>query len=297
MAEQIRTKDIVAGDAPTRTPFQLFWREIRKHPGAIIGAAMLTVIILAAVFAHVVSPYDPVKPDYSVRLEPPSRDHLFGTDTMGRDVLTRIIYGGRISLWVGIISVGIAATSGIVIGLASGFFGGWTDEVLMRIMDMIMSMPSILLSLTIIFTLGEGLVNVMIAIGVASIPSYARIVRGQVLAARETAYVEAARAAGAGNITIMFRHILPNVIAPVIVMATLGLAGAILSVAALGFLGLGISPPTPEWGVIISDGRARLYDAWWIATFPGLAIMFTVLATNLLGDGLRDSLDPRLRGR
>ncbi len=297
MSRNIENKEVLGGDMPIRTPFQMFWREIRKHPGAIVGVIMLTIIILSAVFAHVISPYDPVKPDYSVRLQPPGGDHLFGTDTMGRDVLTRIMYGGRISLWVGMISVGIAATAGIVIGLMSGFFGGWTDEVLMRIMDMIMSMPSILLSLTIIFTLGPGLVNVMIAIGVASIPSYARIVRGQVLAARDTPYVEAARAAGAGNVKIMFRHILPNVLAPVIVMATLGLAGAILSVAALGFLGLGISPPTPEWGVIISDGRARLYDAWWIATFPGLAIMATVLATNLLGDGLRDSLDPRLRGR
>ncbi|MFP4200491.1 MAG: ABC transporter permease [Clostridia bacterium] len=294
---QVEDSVMKDGDLPIQSPTQMFWRDIRKHPAAIIGVTLLTLIILSVVFAHSLSPYDPVEPDYSVRLQPPSSEHIFGTDAMGRDILTRIMYGGRISLWVGLISVGISASAGIVIGLTAGYFGGWADEVLMRIMDMIMSMPSILLSLTIIFALGGGLVNIMIAIGVSSIPSYARTVRGQVLAARDTPYVEAAKAAGAGNIKIMFRHILPNVMAPVIVMATLGLAGAILSVAALGFLGLGIAPPTPEWGVIISDGRARLYDAWWIATFPGLAIMATVLATNLLGDGLRDSLDPRLRGR
>ncbi len=280
---------------PVRTPLYVFWREIRKHRGAIIGSALLLIIILLSGFAHVVSPYNPVRPDYSVRLQAPSWSHPFGTDTMGRDVLTRVLHGGRISLWVGLISVSIAASSGVVIGLTAGFFGGWTDEVLMRLMDMIMAMPSILLSLTIIFTLGPGLQNVMIAIGVAGIPTYARVVRGQVLAARSTPYVEAARAAGAGSLKLMFRHILPNVVAPVIVMGTLGLAGAILSVAALGFLGLGITPPTPEWGIIISDGRGRLYDAWWIATFPGLTIMVTVLATNLVGDGLRDALDPRLR--
>jgi len=275
----------------------LFVQRFVRHPGAVIGFVLLLILSSSAVFADRISLFDPTKPDYNARLVAPSLAHPFGTDELGRDVFTRVLFGGRISLRVGLVSVMIGAIAGTVIGLASGFYRGWVDELIMRLMDMLMALPGILLSLTIVFALGPSLFNVMIAVGVASIPEYARVVRASVLSAREQVYVEAARASGVTDRGIMFRHILPNVFAPIIVIATLGLAGAILSVAALSFLGLGAAPPTPEWGVIIADGRSRLRTEWWISTFPGLVIALTVLAINLLGDGLRDLLDPRLRGR
>lgn len=280
-----------------QTRFQLFWREFRRNRGALVGSAMFLILVGMIVFAPFVTRYDPIEPNYAARFSPPTAEHWFGTDRNGRDIFSRVVYGGRISLWVGLVSVGIGAGLGTLLGLISGFYGRWVDNVLMRFMDFVLAMPGILLAITIVFALGPSLTNVMIAVGFASMPQYARVVRASVLSAKQLPYVEAARANGAGDMAVMGRHILPNVFAPVLVLATLGLGSAVLSVAALSFLGLGAAPPTPEWGLLISDGRGVLRRSWWVATFPGLAIMVTVLAVNLIGDGLRDAMDPRLRGQ
>jgi peptide/nickel transport system permease protein len=224
-----------------------------------------------------------------------ARLYLLGTDHVGRDIFSRIIYGARISLRIGLISVGIAGCFGLLLGLISGYHGGWVDGLIMRVIDVMLAFPGILLALAIISLLGANLTNVMIAVGVSAIPAYTRLVRASVLSAKENLYVSAAQAIGCSTRLILCRHILPNVMAPVIILATLGVAGAILAASALSFIGLGAQPPTPEWGAILSDGRQYLRYAWWVATFPGLAIMITVLAINALGDGLRDALDPRMR--
>jgi peptide/nickel transport system permease protein len=280
----------------SRTYVQLFWREFRRNRGALIGTAMLLIIVATVALAPYVTRYDPIEPNFSARFQAPSAEHWFGTDRNGRDIFSRVVYGGRISLWVGLVAVAIGAVIGTVLGLISGFYGGWVDNALMRLMDFILAMPGILLAITIVFALGPSLTNVMIAVGFSSMPQYARVVRASVLATRQLPYVEAAHANGANDATVMGRHILPNVFAPVLVLATLGLGSAVLSIAALSFLGLGAAPPTPEWGLLISDGRGVLRRSWWVATFPGMAIMVTVLAVNLIGDGLRDAMDPRLRG-
>lgn len=276
-----------------------FWfqalKRLRRNKGAIVGAVILGLLILATTFAPVLAPYDPIKQDLMRAMQPPSGDHLLGTDQFGRDILSRLLYGGRISLRIGLVSVGIAGSVGLTLGLISGYFGGWIDMLVSRVLDLMLAFPGILLALVIVSVIGPSLFNVMVAVGISSVPAYARLVRGTVLAVRETVYVEAARATGATDSAIMVRHILPNVLAPVIVLATLGIAGAILSGAALSFLGLGAQPPTPEWGAVLSDGRNYLRLAWWISTFPGIAIMITVLSINLLGDGLRDALDPRMK--
>ncbi|MBA2668146.1 MAG: ABC transporter permease [Trueperaceae bacterium] len=280
-----------------RTPSQIFLREFRRNRGAVVGTVLFAILILMVLFAPYVTRFDPIEPNYGVRFSPPTAEHWFGTDRNGRDIYTRVVYGGRISLLVGVVAVAIGSILGTVLGLVSGFYGGLVDNAVMRFMDFVLAMPGILLAITIVFALGPSLVNVMIAVGFSTMPQYARVVRASVLSAKQLPYVEAARAAGAGDGVVMGRHILPNVFAPVLVLATLGLGSAVLSVAALSFLGLGAAPPTPEWGLLISDGRGVLRRSWWVATFPGLAIMVTVLAVNLIGDGLRDALDPRLRGQ
>lgn len=270
------------------------WRDLRRNEAAIVGAILLVVLALTAILAPVISPYSPIEIAPRKILKPPSSAHLLGTDALGRDILSRILYGARISLRVGFISVGIGAVIGSLIGLTSGYYSGWVDAILMRFVDIMLAFPFFLLALMIVFILGPDLTNAMIAVGLSSVPAYARLVRGSVLSARENVYVEAARAVGCRDRNIMLRHIVPNVVAPVLVVSTLGVARAILSAAALSFLGLGAQPPIPEWGAMLSDGREYLRYAWWAATFPGIAIMVTVLAINMLGDGLRDALDPRL---
>lgn len=268
-----------------------------RNPGAVAGAIVLTAIVLLAVFAPVVSPYDPIEQNSQAIRAHPSRDHLFGADTFGRDVFSRVLYGGRQSLPVGLVAVGIAAVVGVTFGLIAGYRGGYIDSVIMRAVDMMLAFPGILLAMSLVAILGTSLFNLMLAVGIASIPEYTRVVRGSVLSAREMEYVTAARVSGARDRAIMVRHILPNVLPPIIVLATLGIAGAIILGSTLSFLGLGIQPPTAEWGNMLSDGRSMMRHYWWVSFFPGLAIMLTVLAINLLGDGLRDTLDPRLRNR
>ncbi len=271
------------------------WRRLRRHRLAMLGLAIIAGIVLLAIFASVVSPADPLAIDYAHTAAPPGvAGHLLGTDAVGRDILARLIFGTRISLQVGIVAVGIAATIGTTVGLIAGYRGGVIDNVLMRTVDVFLAFPVIVLAIAIIAVLGPSLVNVIVALGLVAWTTYARVVRGQVLVLREQDFVQAARAMGTSDGRIIVRHILPNTLAPIIVLATVGMAAAIIAEAALSFLGLGVQPPTPSWGTMLNEGRGFLRTAPHISTFPGLAIMLTVLGFNFLGDGLRDALDPRL---
>jgi peptide/nickel transport system permease protein len=265
-----------------------------RHRGALIGLVILGALATMAVAAPWISARDPIRTAPREALQAPGARFVLGSDQFGRDVASRVLHGARVSLLVGVISVSIAVGLGAPIGLVSGYYGGRLDALIMRVMDVMLAFPGILLALAIVSVLSPGLGNVMIAVGLSAVPGYARLVRATVLSAREHLYVEAARALGGRDGGILVRDILPNVVAPLIVTATLGLGGAILSAAALSFLGLGSQPPQPEWGRMRSEGRDYLREAWWISTFPGLGILLTVLAMNLVGDGLRDVLDPRL---
>jgi peptide/nickel transport system permease protein len=278
-----------------RTPWRSILLRGRRHKGAVAGLAVTGALALIAAFQGPLAPASPIRIDVANALQGPSGGHPMGTDQYGRDVYSRVVHGSGISLTVGLISVGIAATVGTTVGLVAGYQGGAVDSFLMRVVDVMLAFPGILLALGIVSVLGPSLRNLMIAVGIAGIPVYARLVRGSVLVAKEQLYVEAARVTGVPVPVILMRHILPNVVAPVIVAGTLGMGTAILAAAALSFIGLGSQPPTPEWGRMLSEGRDYLRDAWWISTFPGLAIMVTVLGVNMLGDGLRDVLDPRLK--
>jgi len=280
-----------------RGQLAIVWRDFRQNRGAILGAILLTLLICIATFALSISPYDPTKVVLGDSLMSPSGKHPLGADIYGRDILSRIIFGARLSLTIGLISVGIGVCLGVSAGLVAGWSTKWISALIMRITDAMLALPGILLAITIVAALGPGLNNAMIAVGISAVPTYTRLVRGCVLSAKENVYVDAARVIGCSPARIIIRHILPNVAAPIIVMSTLGMGTAILSAASLSFLGLGAQPPTPEWGTIVSEGRDLLEIAWWISTFPSLAIMITVLSVNLMGDGLRDALDPRLRGR
>jgi peptide/nickel transport system permease protein len=290
-----REAAIPAPPAPARTRWRLLAARAGRHRALLLGVAVVGALILLAVFENALAPRSPTAIDIVAALRGPDSAHPMGTDQYGRDVWSRVIHGARISLTVGIISVGIAASVGTTVGLIAGYYGRLVESLLMRVIDVMLAFPGILLALGIVSVLGPSLRNLMLAVGIAAVPVYARLVRGSVLTAREQLYVEAARAIGAPSPIILARHILPNVVAPIIVTATLGMGGAILSAAALSFIGLGSQPPTPEWGRMLSEGRDYLRDAWWISTFPGMMIMLTVLGMNLLGDGLRDVLDPRLR--
>lgn len=276
------------------TPASIALRELVRNRSAVVGAAIMVLLLFAAVFAPLVAPFDPIEIDPSVSLQPPSSVHVMGTDDFGRDIFSRVLFGARISLRVGIIAVGIGGSIGLLIGLAAGYIGGAFDFVVMRVIDVMLSFPGILLALLIMTILGPSLTNVMIAVGLSDVPLYVRLVRGTVLSAKENGYVEAAKGIGCSRRLIILRHILPNIVAPFIVVTTLEVANAILLSATLSFLGMGAQPPSPEWGAMLNEGRRYIRTAWWMITFPGLMIMISVLGINLLGDGLRDALDPKL---
>jgi peptide/nickel transport system permease protein len=286
-----------AGVVPAAAPRSrgIQWR--RLSPRIWIGLSVVGLMIFLAATADFLTPYDPNYQDYTQFRQPPSLDHPFGTDQVGRDVYSRVIYGTRISLLVGVVAVGIGMTAGVLLGLVAGLYRGWLDEALMRVMDAIHAFPALVLALAITAALGTGIVNIMIAIGIVYMPSYARLVRGQVLSVRERDFVVAAQLLGATIPRLMFLHIWPNVTAPIIVQASLNVSTAILTEASLSFLGLGVRPPTPSWGSSLQGGYQYLSTAPWLSIYPGIAIFIAVLAFNLFGDGLRQMLDPRLRGR
>lgn len=268
---------------------------LRQQPLTLFAGGIITILILTAIFGPALTPYEANFIDMSNRFAPPSLAHPFGTDDFGRDILSRIMVGARVSLQVGIIAVSLSATAGTLLGVVAGYAGRITDEIIMRAMDILFAFPAILLAITIMAVLGRGIGNAMIAIGIVYIPIFARIARGSVLVVRQEEFVEAARAVGSPNTRIVWRHILPNILSPLIVETTLSLSFAILAEAALSFFGLGTQPPDPSWGRMLSEGRAYFRQSAWLAIFPGLAIMLTVMGFNLLGDGLRDALDPRLK--
>lgn len=259
---------------------------------AIVGLVILTLLILSAIFAANLTPYKPTAMNTELRFQPPGRPHIMGTDQFGRDLLTRILFGGRVSLTVGVISVGLAAVLGTIVGLTSGYYGGWWDLVVSRVMDVMFAFPAVLLAIAIMAVLGQSMTNVMIAIGIVNTPIFARVIRASALSIRVQLFVEAAEALGASSPHIMVRHVLPNCLPPLVVQTTVAFAWAVIAEAALSFLGLGTRPPTPSWGLMLNEGRNVMEYAPWQPVFSGLAIMVTVFSLNVLGDGLRDALDP-----
>lgn len=281
--------------APRTYGFRYLLRRYARNRLSLVGMWIVLIIILTAIFAPWLAPYDPAKPDFMATLQPPTPAHLMGTDDLGRDVLSRVIYGTRVSLLAGLISVGIAVAVGLPVGLVSGFYRGRLDDLLMRVTDAMLSFPFLVLALALVAVLGAGLDRAMIAIGIVFVPAFIRLARGQALSEREQNYVEAARALGAEDGRLLRRHILPNILSPVLVQASLSTATAITAEATLSFLGLGTQPPTPSWGSMLNFAQPYLGTAPWMAIYPGIAIFVTVLALNVLGDGLREALDPRLR--
>lgn len=298
----VREKSLVGGEKTVfsagsrNSRMARVWHHFRSQRNAILGGVVLLVLVFSTLLARFIAPYDPAEQIPGASLHAPTGRYLFGTDIFGRDILSRILYGGRISLSIGLVSVAIAATSGVILGLTAGYYGQWVGTIIMRFMDMLLALPGLLLALVIVAVLGPSIVNVMIAVGISAVPAFTRVVRGSVLSAREMVYVDAARVVGCQDYVILRRHILPNIVAPVIVIGTLNIATAIIIGASLSYLGVGVQPPTPEWGSMLSEGRSYLLGQWWIATFPGAAIFIAVLAINLLGDGLREALDPRITG-
>ncbi|MEX0850523.1 MAG: ABC transporter permease [Gaiellaceae bacterium] len=278
------------------------WRRLVRNPGAIVGFVLVALFVITAVFAQLIAPYDPREQDLTLLSEGccpgPSADHWFGVDDLGRDQFSRVVYGARFSLLIGVVAVSVGVSIGLVLGAFSGFFGGWVDTLIMRLMDIMLSIPGLLMAIGIVAMLGPGLSSIMIAIGVVNVPIFARLLRGSVLGQKENDFVLAARAIGVPRRTILVSHILPNAISPIIVAATLALATAIIDAAGLGFLGLGPQDPsTPEWGTMLTGTVRYLQTAPHLAIIPGLAIVVSVLGFNLIGDGLREALDPKLRGR
>jgi peptide/nickel transport system permease protein len=274
-----------------------FWRYFKRNRLAVGGLLVILLIFFVAGSASLIAPYDPGKTNVSKKLTPPSSEHLLGTDQLGRDVFSRMLYGSRISLSVGFVAVAISIIIGVFVGAIAGYYGKWADTILMRFVDIMLCFPSFFLILTVVALLGPSMLNVMVVIGITSWMGTSRFVRAEFLSLRERDFVQAARALGMKDSRIIFRHILPNGLAPVFVTATLDVATAVLVEAGLSFLGFGVQPPVPSWGNILTEGRTYIFDAWWLTVFPGLAILITVLSFNLLGEGLRDALDPRLRGR
>ena len=297
----IVSKVEIAGRRATRAMLAEFWFYFSENRGAVGGLYVFLTLVAIAILAPLLAPHAPNEQFRDALLVPPiwqdggRAAYLLGTDAVGRDILSRLIYGARFSLFIGVVVVSIALTVGIVIGLVAGFFRGWIDIVIMRIMDVILAFPSLLLALVLVAVLGPGLLNAMIAIAIVYQPQFVRLTRAQVMAEKSKDYVVSARVAGAGKLRLMTRTILPNCLAPLIVQASLSFSNAILDASALGFLGMGAQPPTPEWGTMLAEAREFILRAWWVVTFPGLAILISVLAINLVGDGLRDALDPKLK--
>jgi dipeptide transport system permease protein len=300
-AEVMETPAAAAPSAQPPKPLAEFWTAFRANTGAVIGLIVIVVMLALAALADVVAPHSPVLTNDAVFLKPPfwqqggALTYPLGTDAIGRDILSRLIHGARLSLAIGIAVVALSILVGTALGLVAGYFRGAVDAAIMRLMDIILTLPSLLLAIVIVAILGPGLMNAMLAVAVVVLPHYVRIARAAVLAEVSRDYVTAARVSGAGTLRLMFKEILPNCAAPLIVQASLGISTAILDAAALGFLGLGAQPPAPEWGTMLADAREFVLRAWWVVTFPGLMILVTVLAFNLLGDGLRDALDPKLK--
>jgi dipeptide transport system permease protein len=298
--ETLKAPAVAPGIAPPH-PVREFWTYFSANRGAVAGLIVIVLVLFCALFAPLIAPHEPNLTNNTVFLKPPfwqeggSFSYPLGTDAIGRDILSRLIYGARLSLVIGIAVVALAIVVGIVLGLIAGYFKGLADIVIMRFMDILMTMPSLLLAIVIVAILGPGLMNAMLAVAIVVLPHYVRITRAAVITEASKDYVIAAQVSGAQTVRLMFSEILPNCAAPLIVQATLGVSTAILDAAALGFLGLGAQPPTPEWGTMLADAREFVLRAWWVVTFPGLAILITVLAFNLLGDGLRDALDPKLK--
>ncbi|OWV72001.1 peptide transporter [Rhizobium sp. R634] len=278
-----------------------FWHYFSRNKGAVIGLVVFVIILVVAIFAPVFAPHAPNEQNREVLLAVPAwmeggrASFPLGTDAVGRDILSRLIYGARFSLFIGVVVVTLSVVCGVLIGLVAGYFRGKIDTAIMRLMDIILAFPSLLLALVLVAVLGPGLTNAMIAISLVNQPHFVRLTRASVITEREKEYVIASRVAGAGTLRLMFKTILPNCLGPLIVQATLAFSAAILDAAALGFLGMGAQPPTPEWGTMLAESREFISRAWWVVTFPGLAILITVLAINLMGDGLRDALDPKLK--
>lgn len=272
-------------------------RKALRHPGMVVGTLLVLAVVAVALLAPYLTPYSPTRGDLLESLEPPSAKHPFGTDLQGRDVMTRVFYGARISLLVGLVVQCMSLVLGISVGLAAGYWGGRWDDILTGFITLVQSFPGLLFAIAVMAVLGPSLYNVFIALGLVSWTAMARLVRSETLSLRESLFVQAARAAGGSSFHILRRHILPNLLAPLLVLFTLGFATAILSEASLSFLGLGVQPPQPSWGSMLADGRERVWDAPWLMLYPGLAIFFTILGLNLIGDGLRDLLDPKLKGR
>lgn len=296
---QLQVEDKFVATTPeiemkSRSYLSTVWKRLRKNRAAMIGAGILLFFTLTSIFAPVLAPYSITEMNYDDSLMPPGAKYWLGTDEFGRDLFSRMLYGGRVSLLMGLFVVAIAGTVGVILGVISGFYRR-IDMFIMQIIDILMAFPSLLLAIAIVAILGVGLTNAMIAVAIAVTPSFVRVVRGSVLSIREVEYVEAARALGVKDLKIIFKHILPNIASPIIVLATLEFGSAILAAAALSFLGLGAQPPNPEWGALVFVGKSFLSQAWWMTVFPGLAIMLVVLGFNLLGDGLRDALDPRMK--
>lgn len=290
----------ISAPAP-RTPLQEFWFNFSRNKGAVVGLGYIVIIFLISVFADVIAPHDPIAQVRDAFLLPPTWidggtwNHILGTDDVGRDILSRLIYGARLSLFIGLLVVSLSFIFGVTLGLIAGYFGGIVDVIIMRIIDIMLALPSLLLAIAIVAILGPSLLNASFAIAFVSLPSYVRLTRASVLNEINRDYVTSSRVAGAGILRLMFITILPNCLAPLIVQTSMGFSNAILDMAALGFLGIGAQPPTPEWGAMLAEALQFVQRAWWVVTFPGLAILFTVLAFNLMGDGLRDALDPKLK--
>jgi dipeptide transport system permease protein len=286
---------------PPPGPWREFWIAFSANRGAVIGLATIAVLLLVALFAPWIAPHAPNETNSAVFLLPPawqeggSVSYVLGTDAIGRDILSRLMFGARLSLSIGVAVVALSVVIGVVLGLIAGFFRGVLEIAIMRMMDIVLTMPSLLMAIVIVAILGPGLINAMVAVAIVVLPHYVRITRAAVIAEISRDYVTAARVSGAGTLRLMFREVLPNCAAPLIVQASLGISTAILDAAALGFIGLGAQPPSPEWGTMLADAREFVLRAWWVVTFPGLAILAAVLAFNLLGDGLRDALDPKLK--